>query len=80
MAECGIPADHSTLHRWALKLPPVGESISRPQTPRRQELVRRRDLLKVIGDRKYLYRAADRPTFLFRAHQAKTGGTAILKN
>ena len=45
MAERGISVDHSTVHRWALTqaAPDAGESVSPPQTPRRQELARRRD-------------------------------------
>lgn len=42
MAERGISVDHSTVHRWAIKLLPVLEkAFSPPQTPRRQELARR---------------------------------------
>ncbi|EEA02807.1 Transposase-like protein [Burkholderia sp. H160] len=39
MAERGIAVDHSTLHRWAMKLlPGAGESVSPPQAPGRRKL------------------------------------------
>jgi hypothetical protein len=31
MAERGVAVDHSTVHRWAIKLLPAGESVSATQ-------------------------------------------------
>ncbi|MGF6292704.1 transposase-like protein [Paraburkholderia youngii] len=45
MAERGIAVDHSTVHRWALKLfPGPGEGVSTAQTDGQQELEDGRDL------------------------------------
>ncbi|MGF6744540.1 transposase-like protein [Paraburkholderia sp. MM5482-R1] len=39
MAERGISVDHSTVHRWAIKVLPVsGEGVSPPKASRRSEL------------------------------------------
>ena len=76
MAERGIDVDHSTVHRWAIKLLPVLEKAFR----RRKRLVGRswrvdETYIKVKGHWKYLYRAVDKAgntiDFLLRAHRDK---------
>ncbi|MEX3896720.1 IS6 family transposase [Paraburkholderia sp. BR10954] len=75
-AERGIDVDHSTVHRWAIKLLPALEKVFR---------VRKRPVgkswrvdetyIKVKGQWKYLYRAVDKAgdtiDFLLRAHRDK---------
>ena len=72
MAERGISVDHSTVHRWALKLLPMLEQAFR----RHKRAVGRswrmdETYIKVKGEWKYLYRAVDKAgdtvDFLFRA-------------
>jgi putative transposase len=76
MAERGISVDHSTVHRWALKLLPVLEKAFR----RRKRAVGRswrmdETYIRVRGEWKYLYRAVDKAgntiNFLLRAHRDK---------
>ncbi|WP_255209035.1 IS6 family transposase [Paraburkholderia youngii] len=76
MAERGIDVDHSTVHRWAIKLLPALEKVFR---------VRKRPVgkswrvdetyIKVKGQWKYLYRVVDKAgdtiDFLLRAHRDK---------
>ncbi|MEM5388122.1 IS6 family transposase [Paraburkholderia phymatum] len=77
MAERGISVDHSTVHRWALKLLPVLEKAFR----RHKRAVGKswrvdETYIKVNGHWKYLYRAVDKAgntvDFLLRAHRDKT--------
>jgi putative transposase len=61
MAERGIDVDHSTVHRWAIKLLPVLEKAFR----RRKRAVGTswrvdETYIKVKGQWKYLYRAVDK--------------------
>jgi len=61
MAERGISVDHSTVHRWAIKVLPVLEKAFR----RRKRAVGRswrmdETYIKVRGQWKYLYRAVDK--------------------
>ena len=60
MAERGIVVDHSTLHRWVIRLAPLLDKVFR----RRKRTVGRRwrmdeTYIKVKGQWKYLYRAVD---------------------
>ena len=60
MAERGIAVDHSTLHRWVIRLVPLLDKAFR----RRKRTVGRRwrmdeTYIKVKGQWKYLYRAVD---------------------
>jgi putative transposase len=76
MAERGISVDHSTVHRWALKLLPVLEKAFR-RCKRAVGRSWRMDetYIRVRGEWKYLYRAVDKTgntiDFLLRAHRDK---------
>src|SRR6185369_191073 len=76
MAERGISVDHSTVHRWAIKVLRVLEKVFR----RHKRAVGRswrmdETYIKVGGQWKYLYRAVDKAgntvDFLLRAHRDK---------
>jgi transposase-like protein len=61
MAERGVAVDHSTVHRWAIKLLPVLEKAFR----RCKRAVGKRwrmeeTYVKVRGEWQYLYRAVDK--------------------
>jgi transposase-like protein len=76
MSERAVSVDHSTVHRWAIKLLPV---LGKAFGPRKQRVGRswRMDetYIKVKGEWKYLYRAVDKAgdtvDFLFRAKRDK---------
>ncbi|KVN48416.1 integrase [Burkholderia ubonensis] len=76
MAERGVSVDHSTVHRWAIKLLPVLEKAFR-QRKRSVGKSWRMDetYIKVNGAWKYLYRAVDKDgntiDFLLRARRDK---------
>ena len=77
MAERGIAVDHSTVHRWALKLLPVLEkAFRRCKRPVGKSWRMDETYIRVKGDWKYLYRAVDKNgntiDFLLRAHRDKT--------
>jgi transposase-like protein len=77
MAERGISVDHSTVHRWALKLLPVLEkAFRRHKRPVGSSWRADETYIKVNGQWKYLYRAVDKAgntiDFLLRAHRDKT--------
>lgn len=74
MSERGITVDHSTVHRWAMKLLPVLEKVF----PCRKRTVCKswrvdETYIEVKGHWKYLYRAVDRDgntvDFLLRARR-----------
>ncbi len=76
MAERGISVDHSTVHRWAIKLLPVLEKAFQ-RSKRKAGRSWRMDetYIKVKGEWKYLYRAVDKAgktvDCLLRAHRDK---------
>ena len=77
MAERGISVDHSTVHRWALKLLPVLEkAFRRRKRPVGKSWRMDETYIRVKGEWKYLYRAVDKDgntvDFLLRAHRDKT--------
>ena len=76
MAERGISVDHSTVHRWALKLLPVLErTFRRCKRPVGRSWRMDETYIRVRGEWKYLYRAVDKAgntiDFLLRAHRDK---------
>src|SRR5476651_1930284 len=76
MAERGIGVDHSTMHRWAIKLLPVlGKAFGRRKRPVGKSWRVDETCIKVKGAWKYLYRAVDKAgntvDFLLRAHRDK---------
>src|SRR5471032_3064984 len=77
MAERGIQVDHSTVHRWAIKLLPVLEkAFRRHKRPVDRSWRVDETYIKVKGHWKYLYRAVDKAgntvDFLLRAHRDKS--------
>lgn len=60
MAECGIIVDHSTLHRWVIRLAPLlDKAFRRHKRPVDRRWRMDETYIKVKGQRKYLYRAVD---------------------
>jgi putative transposase len=77
VAERGICVDHSTVHRWALKLLPVLEkAFRRRKRPVGTSWRMDETYIRVKGEWRYLYRAVDKDgntiDFLLRAHRDKT--------
>jgi putative transposase len=61
MAERGIAVDHSTVHRWAIKLLPVLEKAFRRCKRATVKSWRMDEThVKIRGKRRYLYRAVDK--------------------
>jgi putative transposase len=76
MAERGIDVDHSTVHRWAIRLLPILEkAFRRRKRPVGKSWRVDETYIKVKGQWKYLYRAVDKAgdtvDFLLRAHRDK---------
>ncbi len=76
MAERGIYVDHSTVHRWAIKLLPVLEKEFRRSKRKVGKSWRMDETdIKVKGEWKYLYRAVDKAgdtvDCLLRTHRDK---------
>jgi putative transposase len=74
MSERGIEVDHSTVHRWAMKLLPVFEKVFRRHKRAVGKSWRMDETyIKVKGQWKYLYRALDKDgntvDFLLRARR-----------
>jgi putative transposase len=85
MAERGIAVDHSTVHRWAIKLLPALEKAFR-RCKRAVGKSWRMDetYVKVRGEWKYLYRAVDKEgntvDFLLRARRNKAAAQRYFEN
>ncbi|MEX3693817.1 IS6 family transposase [Paraburkholderia sp. BR14312] len=76
MSERGIAVDHSTVHRWAIKLLPVLEkAFRRCKRPVGKSWRMDETYVKVRGTWKYLYRAVDKAgntvDFLLRVERDK---------
>jgi putative transposase len=76
MAERGIEVDHSSVHRWVIKLVPLFEkAFRRIKRPAGKSWRMDETYVKVKGHWKYLYRAVDKEgntvDFLLRAHRDK---------
>jgi putative transposase len=76
MAERGIDVEHSTVHRWAIRLLPILEkAFRRRKRPVGKSWRVDETYIKVKGQWKYLYRAVDKAgdtvDFLLRAHRDK---------
>jgi putative transposase len=77
MAERGVSVDHSTVHRWAIKLLPALEKVfRRRRRPVGKSWRMDETYIRVKGEWRYLYRAVDEDgntiDFLLRAHRDKT--------
>ncbi|SKC54032.1 IS6 family transposase [Paraburkholderia hospita] len=76
MAERGFEVDHSTVHRWVIKLIPLFEKAFRQhKRPVGKSWRMDETYIKVGGQWKYLYHAVDKAgntvDFLLRAHRDK---------
>jgi putative transposase len=76
MAERGIEVDHSSVHRWVIKLVPLFEkAFRRHKRPVGKSWRMDETYVKVKGHWKFLYRAVDKEgntvDFLLRAHRDK---------
>jgi transposase-like protein len=85
MSERGIAVDHSTLHRWAIKLLPVLEkAFGCRKRPVGKSWRMDETYIKVKGEWKYLYRAVDKAgntvDFLLRAHRDKVAAMRYFQN
>ncbi|WP_429557460.1 IS6 family transposase [Paraburkholderia youngii] len=77
MAERGVEVDHSSVHRWVIKLVPLFEkAFRRHKRPVGRSWRMDETYIKVKGQWKYLYRAVDKEgntvDFLLRARRDKT--------
>ncbi|WP_407670873.1 IS6 family transposase [Paraburkholderia franconis] len=77
MAERGVDVDHSTVHRWVIKLVPLFEkAFRRHKRPVGTSWRMDKTYVKVGGRWKYLYHAVDKAgntvDFLLRARRDKT--------
>ncbi|MGF6723352.1 putative transposase [Paraburkholderia sp. GAS41] len=84
MAERGVSLDHSTVHRWAIKLLPVLEKAFRlRKRPVGKSWRMDETYIRVKGEWRCLYRAVDKDgntiDFLLRAHRDKTAARRYLE-
>src|SRR3984893_11740628 len=85
MAERGIEVDHSTVHRWVIKLVPLFEKTFRKhKQPVGKSWRMDETYINVKGQWKYLYRAVDKAgktiDFLFRAKRDKVARRGFVEN
>ncbi|KDP83913.1 integrase [Cupriavidus sp. SK-3] len=84
MAERGLAVDHSTVHRWVIKLLPLFEkAFRRHKRPVGKSWRMDETYLKVRGKWTYLYRAVDKAgnaiDFLRRAHRDKAAARRLFE-
>ncbi|KVG51719.1 integrase [Burkholderia ubonensis] len=84
MAELGVSVDHSTVHRWAVKLLPVLEKAFRlRKRPVGKSWRMDETYIRVKGEWRYLYRAVDKDgntvDFLLRAHRDKAAARRYIE-
>ena len=82
MAERGVFADHSTLHRWSIKmLPGLARAFSRRKRPVGPSWRMDETDAKISGQPKYVYRAADGDTVavLLRAQRDHAAARAFFE-
>ncbi len=84
MAERGVDVDHSTVHRWVIKLVPLFEKAFRRHKREVGKSWRMDETyIKVKGQWKYLYRAVDKAgktvDFLLRARRDKAAARSYFE-
>jgi putative transposase len=84
MAERGVAVDHSTIHRWAIKmLPVIATACRQRKRPVGKSWRMDETYIKVAGQWKYLYRAVDKKgdtvDFLLRARRDHAAARAFFE-